>query len=162
MVRPAATTDDATPNPNAIAAQNLIRLAALTGDIAWREQADRLFDGVLAGAAENLLQHAELLNALDLRLHAAEIVVTGPDHERFAAAALKLPYLSRIVLRAPDAEALPAGHPAQAKIAAAPGSAAFVCVGETCSLPVTDPDRIADAVARDAAGDGLAQRVSQI
>jgi hypothetical protein len=145
VVRPAATTDDATPNPNAVAAQNLIRLAALTGDIAWREQADRLFDGVLAGAADSLLQHAELLNALDLRLHAAEIVVTGPDHERFAAAALKLPYLSRIVLRAPDAAALPAGHPAQAKIAAA-GSAAFVCVGETCSLPVTDPDRIADAV----------------
>jgi uncharacterized protein YyaL (SSP411 family) len=147
VVRPAATTDDATPNPNAIAAQNLIRLAALTGDIAWREQADRLFDGVLAGAAESLLQHAELLNALDLRLHAAEVVVTGPEHERFAAAALKLPYLSRIVLRAPDAQALPTGHPAQAKIAAAgAGSAAFVCVGETCSLPVTDPDKIADAV----------------
>ena len=146
-LRPAATTDDATPNPNAIAAQNLIRLAALTGDIAWREQADRLFDGVLAGAAESLLQHAELLNALDLRLHAAEVVVTGPEHERFAAAALKLPYLSRIVLRAPDAQALPTGHPAQAKIAAAgAGSAAFVCVGETCSLPVTDPDKIADAV----------------
>jgi len=39
---------------------------------------------------------------------------------------------------------LPADHPAQAKIAAGPGSAAFVCVGETCSLPVTDPDRIAE------------------
>jgi hypothetical protein len=146
VVRPAATTDDATPNPNSIAAQNLIRLAALTGDMAWREQADRLFDGVLAGAADSLLQHAELLNALDLRLHAAEIVVTGPDHERFAAVALRLPYLSRIVLRAANAAALPAGHPAQAKIAASAGSAAFVCVGETCSLPVTDPDRIAEVV----------------
>ena len=42
---------------------------------------------------------------------------------------------------------LPPAHPAQAKIAAAgAGSAAFVCVGETCSLPVTDPDKIADAV----------------
>ena len=78
VVRPASTSDDATPNPNAIAAQNLVRLAALTGDAQWREQADRLFDGVLAGAADNLFQHAALLNALDLRLHAAEIVVTGP------------------------------------------------------------------------------------
>ena len=121
VVRPASTSDDATPNPNSIAAQNLVRLAALTGDAAWREQADRLFDGVLAGAADNLLQHAELLNALDLRLHAAEIVVTGPDHARFAAAALKLPYLNRIMLRAPDAGALPASHPAQAKIAARAG-----------------------------------------
>jgi uncharacterized protein YyaL (SSP411 family) len=146
VVRPASTSDDATPNPNSIAAQNLVRLAALTGDPAWRERADRLFDGVLAGGADQLLQHAELLNALDLRLHAAEIVVTGPDHARFAAAALKLPYLNRVILRAPDAGALPASHPAQAKIAAAAGSAAFVCVGQICSLPVTDPDKIADAV----------------
>jgi len=146
VVRPASTSDDATPNPNSIAAQNLVRLAALTGDAKWREQADRLFDGILAGSADHLSQHAALLNALDLRLHAAEIVVTGPEHERFAAAALKLPFVSRIILRAPSAGALPANHPAQTKIAAGSGSAAFVCVGETCSLPVTDPGRISEVV----------------
>jgi uncharacterized protein YyaL (SSP411 family) len=146
VVRPASTSDDATPNPNSIAAQNLVRLAALTGDAAWREQADRLFDGVLAVAGDNLFQHAALLNALDLRLHVAQIVVTGPDHGRFASAALKLPFVSRVMLRAPSASALPAGHPAQAKIAAGPQSAAFVCVGETCSLPVADPEKIAEVV----------------
>ena len=117
----ASTSDDATPNPNGIAAQNLVRLAALTGDQQWRDKADRLFDGVLAAAADQLFQHAALLNALDLRLNAAEIVVTGPDHERFADAALKLPFSTAIVLRAPSAATLPASHPAQAKIAAAPG-----------------------------------------
>jgi uncharacterized protein YyaL (SSP411 family) len=146
VVRPASTTDDATPNPNAIAAQNLVRLAALTGDSQWRERADRLIEGVLSGAADNLFQHAALLNALDVRLNAAEIVVTGPDHARFAEAALKLPFVSRIVLRAPDAAALPAGHPAQAKISSGPASAAFVCVGETCSLPISDPAGLAEAV----------------
>src|SRR5207237_1311545 len=87
----ASTSDDATPNPNSIAAQNLVRLAALTGDTKWRERADRLFDGILAGSADHLFQHAALLNALDLRLHAAEIVVTGPEHQRFAAAAPAAP-----------------------------------------------------------------------
>ena len=58
MVRPAATTDDATPNPNGVAAQNLVRLAVLTGEHAWREKADRLFDGVLASAGENMFGHA--------------------------------------------------------------------------------------------------------
>jgi uncharacterized protein YyaL (SSP411 family) len=145
VVRPASTTDDATPNPNAIAAQNLLRLAALTGDEQWRERADRLLDGVLSQAADNLLSHAALLNALDLRLNAAEIAVTGPEHARFAEAALRLPYLNRIMLRAPSAAALPANHPAQAKIAAGT-SAAFICVGQTCSLPVTDPDKIAEVV----------------
>ena len=48
VVRPSATTDDATPNPNALAAQNLVRLAVFTGQHAWRDKADRLFDGIVA------------------------------------------------------------------------------------------------------------------
>ena len=88
---------------------------------AWREQADRLIDGVLARRARISSCHLALLNALDLRLRAAEIVVTGAGEraDALAAAALKLPFLDRIVLRAPIADALPASHPAQDKIAAA-------------------------------------------
>jgi uncharacterized protein YyaL (SSP411 family) len=146
VVRPASTSDDATPNPNSIAAGNLVRLAVLAGDDQWRAKADRLIERVLSAAGDQLFSHAALLNALDLRLNAAEIVTTGPDHARFAGAALKLPFLNRIVLRAPSADALSPSHPAQAKIAAGPGSAAFVCVGERCSLPVTEPGQIDDAV----------------
>ena len=146
VVRPAATTDDATPNANALAAQNLVRLATLTGNDAWRARVDALFDGLLPLAAENLFGHVALLNALDLRLRAAEIVVTGRDAEAFAEAALKIPFIDRIVLRAASAQALPAAHPAQAKIAAAPETAAFVCVGQTCSLPVTQAEQIAETV----------------
>jgi uncharacterized protein len=147
VVRPNATTDDATPNPNALAAQNLIRLAALTGQHAWRDKADRLFDGIVATAGENLFAHLALLNALDLRLRAAEIVVTGEGARagELLVAARKLPYLDRIVLKA--SSALPASHPAQEKIKATTEAAALVCVGETCSLPVTRPDAIAEAVA---------------
>ena len=147
LLRPHSTVDDATPNPNAVAAQNLVRLAVLTGEHAWREPADRLIEGILAGAERNLFGHIALLNALDLRLRAAEIVLTGPQADRFAQAALKLPFLERIVLRAASPAELPTAHPAQAKLAAAPEGAAFVCVGETCSLPVTDPGAIAATLA---------------
>jgi len=149
VVRPNATTDDATPNPNALAAQNLVRLATLTGQHAWRDQADRLFEGVFAAAGENVFAHLALLNALDLRLRAAEIVVAGEGARanELLAAARKLPFLDRIVLRAPSAAALPASHPAQAKIAATSEAAAFVCVGETCSLPVTTPAALAETTA---------------
>jgi uncharacterized protein YyaL (SSP411 family) len=148
VVRPAATTDDAVPNPNSVAAGNLVRLAVLAGDDAWRVKADRLFDGVLSAASENLIGHAALLNALDLRLRGAEIVITGSGEraEALTAAARKLPTLNRIVLRAPTADALPASHPARDKIAAAPEGAAFVCVGERCSLPVMEPAHLATAV----------------
>jgi uncharacterized protein YyaL (SSP411 family) len=146
LLRPHATADDAVPNANSVAAQNLVRLAALTGDAAYRDKADRLIEGILSANAQNMFGHVGLLNALDFRLRAAEIVVTGARAEDFARAALKLPFLDRIVLRAASADDLPASHPAQEKIAAAPDGAAFVCVGETCSLPVTEADKIADAV----------------
>jgi uncharacterized protein YyaL (SSP411 family) len=147
LLRPHSTADDATPNPNAVAAQNLVRLAVLAGDDKWRDRADRLLDGILSAAERNLFGHVALLNALDLRLRGAEIVVTGTDSDALVAAALKLPFTDRIVLRAPTAAALPVAHPAQEKLKAAPASAAFVCVGERCSLPVTSPDQIAAAVA---------------
>jgi uncharacterized protein YyaL (SSP411 family) len=148
VVRPAATHDDATPNPNSIAAANLVRLAVLAGDDAWREKADRLIEGVLGAADENLIGHAALLNALDLRLRGAEIVITGSGEraEALTAAARKLSFLDRIVLRVPDAGALPASHPARDKIAAVTDGAAFVCVGERCSLPVTTAEQVGPAV----------------
>jgi uncharacterized protein YyaL (SSP411 family) len=107
-----------------------------------------MIDGILPLAGRSLFGHIALLNAIDLRMRVAEIVVAGPEAERFAAAALTLPFIDRVVLRAPSAEALPAAHPAQPKIAAASdAAAAFVCVGETCSLPVTDAAAIAETVA---------------
>ena len=149
VVRPNSTADEATPNPNSVAAENLLRLAVYTGRDAWRAQADKLFDGLLPIANDNLFMHVALLNALDLRLRGVEIVVVGAGRaaDELAAAALDLPFLDRSMLRAPNADALPPTHPARHKIAAAAGAAAFVCVGEQCSLPVTSGEKIAEALA---------------
>jgi hypothetical protein len=148
VVRPAATSDEATPNHNAVAAANLIRLALLAGDDAWRERADRLIAAIAPQAVENLFMHMALLNAIDLRLRGAEIVVTGAGAgaDTLLAAARALPPLDRIVLHAPSAAALRAGHPARQKLAAATAPAAFICVGETCSLPVSDPAGLIGAI----------------
>ena len=147
IVRPAQTRDDAVPNPNGLMAQNLVRLAVLTGDDAYRARTDRLFDGLIPLATANLLIHTTLLSALDLRLRHAEIVVTGARAEEFAKAALRLPFLARTVVRAKNAAALPAQHPAHAMLASAPAEGAiFVCLGERCSLPATDPTKIAELI----------------
>jgi hypothetical protein len=147
LLRPHSTQDDATPNPNAVAAQNLVRLAVLAGDDKWRVKADRLIESILSAADRNLFGHVALLNALDLRLRATEIVVTGNAADNFVHAALKLPYLDRIVLRAASTSDLPASHPAQEKLKTTTGSGVFVCVGERCSLPVSSPGAITEAVA---------------
>ncbi len=147
VLRPHSTQDDASPNPNAVAAQNLVRLAVMTGDNRWREKADLLIDGILSAAERNLFGHVALLNALDLRLRGAEIVVTGKESEPFAQAALRLPFVERIVLRAVSPTNLPTSHPARDKLKAAPVTAAFVCVGERCSLPLIRPGDIPASVA---------------
>jgi uncharacterized protein len=148
VIRPAATTDEATPNHNAVAAQNLIRLAVLTGDDSWRDKADRLIGAIAPQVADNLYMHMALLNAIDLRLSAAEIVVTGDGEgaDALLAVARRASPLNRIVLHAASAAALPEQHPARAKVAATPMPQAFICAGETCSLPVTTPSELAAAL----------------
>jgi uncharacterized protein YyaL (SSP411 family) len=143
VIRPASTADEATPNHNAVIAQNLIRLALLTGDDAWRDKADSVIAAIAPAAVENLYMHMAMMNAVDLRLRTAEIVVTGEgaDADALLTAARALPPLDRIVFHAPSADALPPSHPARAQVMAADGSKAqaFVCIAESCSLPVTEP-----------------------
>jgi uncharacterized protein YyaL (SSP411 family) len=139
IIRPHATIDDAIPNHNGLIAQNLVRLAVLTGDTQWSAKADAMFDAILPRAKDNLFGHLSLLSALDMRINAAEIVVVGQGAaaDALLSVARKMPHAMRIVLHVKDGSALATDHPAQAKLASASGAAAFVCRGQTCSLPVT-------------------------
>jgi uncharacterized protein YyaL (SSP411 family) len=58
-----------------------------------------------------------------------------------------VPFIRRVVVRAKSASDLPPSHPAQEKLKAVSGAAAFVCIGERCSLPVINAAEIANAVA---------------
>ncbi|WP_018388496.1 thioredoxin domain-containing protein [Ancylobacter sp. FA202] len=153
ILRPEATADDAVTNPQALIARNLVRLAALTGDDAYRARADLLFDALLPRAAPNLYSHAGLLNALDSRLRAPEIVIIGAGEaaDALAETARRLPRVDITLQRVEDPAALPADHPARAKAeslaaGAGGGAAAFVCAGAVCSLPVTESNRLAEVV----------------
>jgi uncharacterized protein len=142
IVRPDSTIDEATPNPNGVTAQNLIRLAALTGDDTWRQQADVLFDRMLPTASQSMYLHASLANALDLRLRAIEVVAIGSQADQFAAVALELPFLERVVMRVARPQDLPAAHAGRALSLHDGETAALVCAGQKCSLPITDPQQI--------------------
>jgi uncharacterized protein YyaL (SSP411 family) len=147
VIRPGSTADEATPNHNAVAAQNLIRLALLASDDRWRQKADRLIAAIAPQTVENLYMHMAILNAIDLRLRAAEIVVTGQGARADAllAAARAIPSLDRVVFHARSAAALPPSYAAQ-YIQPPAEPQAFICVGQTCSLPVTDPASLIRAV----------------
>jgi uncharacterized protein YyaL (SSP411 family) len=150
IVRPHSTVDDAIPNHVGLIAQNLARLAVLTGDAHWRAQIDALFAKLLPIAAESVFGHLSLLNALDLYLTGAEIIVVGEGAQANALldAARQLPHANCTVLHVPRADALPADHMARAKADAVQGAAAFVCHNQSCSLPVTAPQALVDLVMR--------------
>ena len=71
------------------------------------------------------------------------VAASGPSAGNFPVGK-KIGNSERIVLRA--SSGLSASHPAQEKMKAASGPAAFVCVGERCSLPVTSASGLTDAV----------------
>lgn len=143
VVRPMATMDESQPNYQAVAADALVRLAALTGRLDLRARADRILEALSGTAAQNAIAHGAVLNALATRLSLTEIAVVKDSKGRFARAALALPFLDRIVIRPDEAGALPSGSLAQAQTAAAPpGGAAFICRDGRCSAPVVEAEAL--------------------
>ncbi len=152
IVRPHATVDDAIPNHNGLIAQNLVRLAVLTGDDHYRVQSDSLFAALLPAAQENVFGHLSLLNALDLKLTGAEIVIVGDDAdaEALLRSARTLPHANSIILHVAHASSLPKNHPARVKADTVQSAAAFVCRQQSCSLPVSDAKMLDDLARRPA------------
>jgi uncharacterized protein YyaL (SSP411 family) len=131
LATPAKPVQDApTPSANGVAALVLARLAGLTDDPQWRGLLDRQL-ATFGGAAPQLaLYGATLLRAVDWALNpATRIEVRGP---RGAGAACDMHLL-----------ALQTYRPRKLVVrTTAERPAATVCVGTTCSLPVTTPDAL--------------------
>ncbi|WP_181832834.1 thioredoxin domain-containing protein [Bosea caraganae] len=145
-VIPRPSHDDAVPNAIGVHAGNLLRLAAKTGDAEDRARAESFLDAALGAAARAPMAHGSVLNAYDLARNGVEIVVAGTNRDAFRRAALKLPYTTTIVIDCPDPEALPAEHPAAAMVSRAGEGAAFICFSGRCLPPVTEPNRLAEAL----------------
>ncbi len=129
--------DAPTPSPNGVAALVLARLWAITDQdqAEWRTQLDRQLGAFAGGAGELSLHGATLLRAADWAVHpVTRIEVAGPAGEGPACAmhllGLQTYRPRKVVVR---------------RIATAP--AATVCVGTTCSLPVSAPDALAQLLA---------------
>ncbi|ARN80991.1 thioredoxin domain-containing protein [Methylocystis bryophila] len=140
ILRLSPTADDAIPNAHGVYLSALVRLAAQTGEDKWRERADALFAALTPAIEANFFGHLACLNALDSRLRAKTIVMIGPERQKLLAAALRLPYFDRIVVDADGSRPPSALEAAQWKAAKDKAGAAFVCAGETCSLPVWDEE----------------------
>jgi uncharacterized protein YyaL (SSP411 family) len=149
IVRPRESYDGATPSSNSVAAMNLLRLAAFTGDERYEKRADAIFE-----AFGELLERAapafpRLLSALDFRASGPrEIVLAGepgrPDFEALRRAVFASPGLNRVVAHVESAAAVPELAPLTRARSMRDGkAAAYVCERFACQAPVTDPEALA-------------------
>lgn len=128
------TADDATPNPNSIFIQSLNSLAAITGRPDYAETSRRMIQSITPAALKNPFGHASFLNAIDATLNASQIVLHGPDHRNFAKELLNGADLNCLIFGL-DIET--AKHSTRAQQTNQGESfVAYVCRGQTCSLPL--------------------------
>ena len=152
IVRTKSADDDATPSGNGLAAELLARLWLVTGETRYRDRAEAAIAAFSGQIARNFFPLATLMNASELLMQGAQIVIAGEpgadDTRALHAAAIRAPAVARAVTVVPPGTELPKTHPAHGKGPVDGGAAAYVCVGQTCSLPVTDADGLREAMAR--------------
>jgi len=143
--------DGAEPTGNSVAALTLLRLEALTGETAFREQADKLLSsfGALLGGAPAAL--GEMLLALDFSLSdAREVVLVRPrgGSDRPMLDLVRTRFSPSQVLVRHEDGSQPATPLARDRPPLQEMPTAYVCVKGACQLPVTDPKALAASLDR--------------
>jgi uncharacterized protein YyaL (SSP411 family) len=134
--------DNATPSGNGIAAQGLLRLAALTGDTRYAEAAERCLKLFFPAMQKAASQFSSLCTALDELLRPVSmLVLCGAEKEtaawRAAVAAKYLPGLLIIVLTGDEADLpSPLDKPRTAT------TTAWLCRGTQCLPPISGLDKL--------------------
>ncbi len=103
---------------------------------------------------QNIFPLGSYIASLDTRLRPAQVVLIGSVAETadLAAAVFATSCPARVLMRVADGTVLPQGHPAHGKTALDGKPTAYVCAGETCSLPVTEVDALVEELKRARAG----------
>ncbi len=144
VVRPKDLFDDATPSANSLAANGLLRLAALTGDRRYEDPAVTVLEMLAGPMMSHPTGFAYLLGALERYVRVPiEIVVVGEaDDPRTHA--LRAEVTGRLIpasitltanAAAPDLPLL-ADRPLRAE------ATAYVCEHNACRQPVTTPEEL--------------------
>ena len=148
ITRPRDVFDNATPSANSLAANGLLRLAALTGESRWQEAGETAVRAVGPVMGEHPTAFAELLGGLERMVRAPlEVAVVG-DPTDPATGALTAEVRRRFLPTAVSVTA-PSGRgadltPLLADRPVVDGKpTAYVCEHFACRQPVTDPAALA-------------------
>ncbi|MBX2832329.1 MAG: thioredoxin domain-containing protein [Rhodospirillales bacterium] len=151
IIRQKPHMDNAVPSGNAIMAQNLAKLYALTGETKYRDRTEITLSAFSGRIEEQFPNMPGLLLAAEMLQNPVQIVLITKNRSqnyiemRRAIFAAYLPNRAITILL--DDAALPQGHPAHGKTAIDGKETAYVCQGPVCSAPVTAPEDLAKLLA---------------
>ena len=148
IVRTRSVADNATPAANGTLTGLFTKLGFLTGNAHWHNRADELIRSFAGELNHNIFPLGSYLSSFETALQPLQVILIGTTIETadLAEVALKLALPTRILMRVADGRLLPAGHPAHGKVKRDDLPTAYVCVGQTCSLPVTDAAHLTSAL----------------
>jgi len=141
-VRMRGALDDSTPSANGTMLTQLTRLWLLTGDETYQSRAERLVQAFAKEAQDSPLSFGAYLASTEFYFAPVQVAVIGRlkqagtqdlVHEVFRA-----PTTTRVLQVIEPGDPLPQHHPAFGKKQEAHKPTAYVCVGQTCSQPVTN------------------------
>ncbi len=139
ILRSQTFNDDAMPSGNAIAAQALYYLGYLCADPHYLDVAEKTISAASLQLAKQPIAYAAMLNAVDIHLHSATIVILRGEHN-----AMKVwqqivnQYYLPDVLCFPVDEQAEVSELFQDKKPVNNQVSAYLCEGMTCREPVTD------------------------
>ena len=142
--------DHATPSGNGTMVEVLARLYFLTGEDRFRTQAEAIIAAFSGAILRSVFPFATLINATDFLRNATQIVLVGasgdPAVEELARQVYARSLPNRLVMRIAPEDQLPQSHPASGKGLVKGKAAAYICRGQTCSLPITEPAALMKAL----------------
>jgi uncharacterized protein YyaL (SSP411 family) len=151
IVRTKSVSDNAVPAGNGVLVHVFARLWALTGQEAHRQALEAQINAFAGEVERNFYPLGTYLNGIDRALRTVQITIVGAREASDTKALLRsvngvsLP--NRLVQVVAATGSLPPGHPAAGKTRLGDAATAYVCIGETCSPPLTDPAALAAALA---------------
>jgi uncharacterized protein YyaL (SSP411 family) len=142
VTRPRDITDNATPAGSSLAAELLLLMAELTGDVPSRERAFRVLDSAAEPMARYAPMFGHLLGAADLAVNGGvEVALAGDpgaeDH-RALARAVAARYVPSLVLAGGQGDAVRGLALMDSREALGGRATAYVCRHYACGVPATD------------------------
>ena len=149
VTRTKSANDSAVPAGNGVMIEVLARLHLLTGEDSYRDRAERLIAAFSGELERNFYPLAAYMNGVDFLAGAAQIVLVGDaaDVSPLRRIVRDAGLTSSVLQVVAPSTALPLLHPAHGKTQQDGRATAYLCRDRSCSLPITEPKTLAEALA---------------